>query len=206
MSKRFLFWDVDTQADFTYPTGKLYVPGAERMVGNLKRLTDWAAGNGILVIASACAHHADDAEFAQYPPHCLVGTAGQQKIPETRLPDALVVPNRGVELPTDLLQHQQIVIEKQQLDVFTNPNTETLLKRLGTDYEIVLYGVVSEICVARAARGLLGRGYQLRIVTDAIRHLDEAKAQKFLEEAAKSGAKLVTSSEVIAGASPQRAA
>jgi len=103
MPSSIVFWDVDTQADFIYPDGKLYVLGAETIVPNLKRLTEWAANNGVMVIASACAHQEDDAEFAQYPPHCLVGTPGQKKIPETRLPNALVIPNRKATLPRHLL-------------------------------------------------------------------------------------------------------
>ena len=42
--------------------------------------------------------------------------------------------------------------------MFKNPNTDSLLKLLG-DREIILYGVVTEICVDCAARGLIKRGY-----------------------------------------------
>lgn len=192
------FWDVDTQADFIDPDGKLYVPGAEAIVPNLARLTDWARNNRVLVIASACAHHLDDAEFAIYPPHCLVGTPGQRKIPETRLPNALVLPEHCVELPRDLLSYQQIVLQKRQLDVFSNPNLGRLLDRLGPAREIVLYGVVTEICVAYTARGLIRRGYQLRVVTDAIRHLDQPMAQTFLKEVEDAGGMLVSTADLIA--------
>jgi nicotinamidase/pyrazinamidase len=206
MAASIVFWDVDTQSDFIYPDGKLYVPGAETIVPNLKRLTEWAGKNGVLIIASACAHRENDPEFAQYPPHCLVGTLGQQKIPESRLPNAFVVPNCSMKLPSDLFSHQQIIIEKQQLDAFSNPNTEQVLDHLGALREIILYGVVTEICVAYAGRGLLRRGYRLRVVTDAIRHLDQTKAQISLDEISKAGGKLVRTEEVIAGFRPQRAA
>ena len=192
-----IFWDVDTQVDFIDPQGKLYVPGAEKIRGNLKRLTNFARAQHIPVIASADAHLPSDPEFAQYPPHCLVGTPGQQKIAETRLPDKFVVPNREIELPIDIAQHRQIVVEKQQLDVFTNPNTEALLEQI-SPAEIVLYGVVTELCVACAGRGLATRGYKLKVVTDAVQHLDENKARSFLDEMAGAGAKLVTTDEVIA--------
>jgi nicotinamidase/pyrazinamidase len=191
-----IFWDVDTQVDFIDPHGKLYVPGAEQIVENLKRLTEFARKQHIPVIASADAHQPGDPEFAQYPPHCLAGTAGQKKIPETGLPDEFTVPNRPIDLPADVEKHQQIVIEKQKLDVFTNPNTEALLRRF-TPAEIVLYGVVTELCVACAGRGLASRGYKLRVVTDAVQHLDEGKARGFLDELTKLGAKLVSTDEVV---------
>jgi nicotinamidase/pyrazinamidase len=195
MSNSVLFWDVDTQADFIYPDGKLYVPGAEMIVLNLKQLTAWAAEHETMIVASACAHQPGDPEFNQYPPHCLAGTPGQRKIPETLLSNPLIVPNRPVELPEDLSRYQQIILEKQQLDVFSNPNTEHLLQRIGRDRQVVLYGVVTEICVAYAACGLLQRGYRLSVVTDAIRHLDESKSQVFLEELTRSGATLVATSK-----------
>jgi nicotinamidase-related amidase len=37
MPSSLLFWDVDTQFDFMYPAGKLYVPGAETIISNLHR-------------------------------------------------------------------------------------------------------------------------------------------------------------------------
>lgn len=199
MQTSILFWDVDTQADFIYPGGKLYVPGAELIVPTLKRLAEWASKNGVLVVASTCAHQKDDAEFTQFPPHCLVGTPGQQKIPETRLTNALVVPNRHVQVLPNLLSYQQIILEKQQLDVFSNPNTDEVLDQLGSVHEVVLYGVVTEICVAHAARELVRRGYQLRVVTDATRHLDHIKAQNFLGEIRRSGGKLVSAGELLMG-------
>jgi nicotinamidase/pyrazinamidase len=198
MPASIVFWDTDTQADFIYPDGKLYVPGAEVIIPKLKRLTEWASKNGVLVVASACAHHKGDPEFAQYPPHCLVGTAGQKKIPETRLPNALTLPNRRVERPQNPLNYQQIIFEKQQLDVFSNPNIEAVLARVGPVHEVILYGVVTEICVAYAGRGLIRRGYRLRVVTDAIRHLHEAKAQIFLQDIRDSGAMLGTAGELVA--------
>src|SRR5262249_33879824 len=125
------------------------------------------------------------------------GTPGQKKIPETQLPNALVIPDRKTQLPSTLGRYKQIILEKHELDVFSNPNSETLLGKFPGLREIVLYGVVTEICVAYAARGLASRGYRPRIVMDAIRHLDEAKARAFLEELSKSG-ELVTTEDLIA--------
>lgn len=192
-----IFWDVDTQRDFIDVGGKLYVPGAEAIVPNLKRLTDWAGANGAVVIASMDAHREGDPEFEQYGPHCLVGTRGQQKIPETMLPAPFVIPNRAIALPPDLGSFRQIVIEKDKLDVFTNPNVVALLGRLGRERDIVLYGVVTEICVELTARGLVDRGFRMHCVTDAMRALDEPKAQQFLGEISRGGARLTTTAALL---------
>ena len=190
-----IFWDVDTQVDFMSPQGKLYVPGAEKIVPALTQLTQYAADRGVLVIASADAHHEDDPELQQWPPHCLAGTPGQQKIPETLLPRRFTLPNRPVELPSDLNAFQQIVLEKQALDVFTNPNTEALVEKLERP-EIVLYGVVTEFCVAHAAENLLRRGCAVTLVQDAVAAIDAAKAGQWLDRLMRQGLRTARLEEV----------
>ena len=199
MAWNLIFWDVDTQVDFMLPEGKLYVPGAETIIPTLARLTGWAAQHHVLVVASADAHQPGDEEFSQYPPHCLAGTPGQKKIPETTLAPQFTIANRRrAELP-DVARYQQIVIEKQKFDVFTNPNTEAFLSRLGKP-EIVLYGVVTEICVSAATRGLLDRGYRVTVVEDAIRHLDAGKGRAFLEEIRRRDGRIVTAGQLLSAA------
>lgn len=194
-----LFWDVDTQMDFLFPGGKLYVPGAEKIVANLKSLTEVAASQGIPIVATTDAHLPSDPEFAQYPPHCLAGTPGQRKVEGTVLRRHYVVPNRNLNLPANLDEFPQIVIEKQATSVFTNPNTEAVLERLG-EREIVVYGVVTEICVDLAARGLIQRGYRAHLVRDAIQHLDAAKGWATIEYVRQHGGRLLTTGEVRSGA------
>jgi nicotinamidase/pyrazinamidase len=202
---KLLFWDVDTQVDFIDPAGKLYVGGAEKIIDNLRRLTNFAVQQGIPIIASTDAHVASDPEFRDYPPHCLAGTPGQKKVSGTVLANHYLVPNRKVELPRNLSGYAQIIVEKQALDVFTNPNMEGLLQPFGRDREIVLYGVVTEICVDRAAVGLIRRGYRTHLVQDAIQHLDAAKAQATVKEVQHHGGQILSTEEVLTGA-PQATA
>ena len=88
---RVVLWDVDTQVDFMHADGKLYVPGAESIIPNLKRLTDYAHQHGIRIVASADDHVAghrelsDQPDFREtFPLHCMRGTPGQRKIPDGR--------------------------------------------------------------------------------------------------------------------------
>lgn len=192
----FLFWDVDTQVDFLSPAGKLYVPKSERIIPNLRRLTQYAADHEIPVVASTDAHLPTDPEFAQYPPHCLVGTEGQKKVEGTLLPRHYVIPNRKIDLLNNLTEYKQIIVEKQSFDVFTNPNTDQLLEVLGKR-EIILYGVVTEICVDRAARGLLQRGYPVNVVNDAIQGLDSHLASASLEYVRDHHGQLLSTDELL---------
>ena len=95
--------------------------------------------------------------------------------PQPRAAYSGFIPNRKIDLPRDLGCYLEIILEKQTVDVFKNPNTDSLLKLLG-DCEIILYGVVTEIYVDCAARGLIKRGYPVHLVEDAIRHLDSHRA------------------------------
>ena len=199
-----VFWDVDTQADFMLPGGKLYVPGAERLIPNLKRLVDAARAGREFLVSSADAHTPDDPEFQQFPPHCVQGTPGQKKIPETLTDRVFVVQNApDVPLPERIAPGQQVLIEKQKLDVFTNPNIEALLAQVEKAFaparpEFVVFGVVTEYCVNCAAKGLLDRGHRVAIVTDAIETLKPEEGKRTLDELVARGARLVTTDEALA--------
>lgn len=204
MAGNVIFWDVDTQVDFMLPGGKLYVPGAEKIIPNLRRLVDAARQGRVLLVSSACAHIPDDEEFKDFPPHCVQGTPGQKRILETLTPNPFVVPNLpGVPLPDRFAPGQQVLIEKRKLDVFTNPNIEVLLKRvvpaagLGKP-EFVVFGVVTEYCVRCAASGLLDRGHRVAIVIDAIETLDPAAGRRTLEQLCSRGARLISTEQALA--------
>ena len=143
-----LYFDVDTQLDFLYPAGALYVPGAERIVPTIARLNRYAAAHGIPVVSTTDAHSEDDVEFAQWPPHCVAGTIGQHKAEATLLEGRVVVPNRECELALE--GARQIVVEKQHVDVFTARRLSRIVEWLAAD-RFVVYGVVTEICVLFAA-------------------------------------------------------
>ncbi len=202
-SRKVLFWDVDTQVDFMLPGGKLYVPGAEKIIPNLKRLVDAARLGKVLLVSSADAHTPQDEEFREWPPHCLQGTPGQKKIPDTLTAQPYVVVNRkNAEIPIDLTKIQQLIIEKQKLDVFTNPSIEVVLERLEETVEkkaeFVVFGVVTEYCVRCAAAGLLERGRRVAVVTDAIETLDPGVGRRTLEELTARGVRLITTDQALA--------
>jgi nicotinamidase/pyrazinamidase len=210
VSRSVIFWDVDTQVDFILPGGKLYVPGAEKLIPNLKRLTDAARQGRVFIVGDVCAHAPDDPEFERFPPHCVRGTPGAEIIPETRAERVLVVPNReGAAIPADLSEFQQVILEKQTLDVFDNPNTERVLERVAgftsADVEVFVFGVVTEYCVRLAAKGLLDRGRRVALVRDAIETLRAEDGRKAIEELTARGARLVTTDQALAALERPRA-
>jgi nicotinamidase/pyrazinamidase len=191
-----IFWDVDTQKDFLIPGGRLYIRGAEKILTNLHELTVWAGAHQIPIISSACAHRPGDPELKTYGQHCMAGTPGQQKVRETLLASRFTVPNRPIELP-QVKSFQQIIIEKQHFDVFTNPNTDRVLLEFPAHSLILLYGVTTDICVAHAANALIERGHRVALVADAVAALDTRKAEVFLESFQERGGTLVRAHEVL---------
>ncbi|MGH9562944.1 MAG: cysteine hydrolase family protein, partial [Terracidiphilus sp.] len=121
--RKIVFWSVDVQADFMLPGGKLYVPGAEKLIPNIQRLISAALDSGTLVVSSGDAHAPDDPEFARFPPHCVAGTPDARILPQALAPRVCTIPNNASQkLPPDILSCRQILLEKQSLDVFDNPH------------------------------------------------------------------------------------
>jgi nicotinamidase/pyrazinamidase len=197
--RRIIFWEVDAQADFMLPGGKLYVPGAEKIIPNIRRLVDAATDAGVFLVSSGDAHPEGDPEFQRFPPHCLRGTPGARIIPEGMARNSRTIPNDPSRpLPQDILRSPQVVIEKQTLDVFDNPHTSELVDQLGADAEYIVFGVVTEYCVRCAAKGLLERGRKVSVVKDAIETLDEAAGEKTIEELQARGARMIATDEALA--------
>ena len=189
-----VFFDIDSQLDFLYPAGALYVPGAERIVPAISRLNHYAAQHGIPVVSTTDAHTENDPEFGTWPPHCIAGTTGQHKAEATLLERRLVIPNRPCELTLD--GAAQIIVEKQTVDVFAAPNLHRVVEWLKAD-RYVVYGVVTEICVLFAARGLLKTGKPVTVVTDAIETLKAEDGARALESIRAAGGTLASVSELI---------
>ena len=197
--RKIVLWEVDAQADFMLPGGKLYVPGAEKIIPNIQRLVHAATDAGVFLVSSGDAHPEGDPEFQRFPPHCLAGTPGARIIPEGLVTNSRRIPNDlSQPLPADILRSPQVVIEKQTLDVFDNPHTSELVERLGADAEYVVFGVVTEYCVRCAAKGLLERGRKVSVVKDAIETLDAADGKKTIEELQTLGARMITTDEALA--------
>ena len=131
VSRNIVFWEVDTQKDFMLPGGNLYVPGAESLLPNIKRLTDAARQDRVFLVSHGCYHVKDDPEFSTFPPHCVKGTPGAGFVPEALTGKVATVPNQpAAKLPEDLSQYQQILLEKQTLDIFASLHADELREAL----------------------------------------------------------------------------
>jgi len=187
------------QRDFVLPGGRLYVPGAEKLLANIRRLTDAAREGHVFLVSSGDFHAPDDPEFKTFPPHCVKGMPGSELVPEALAEKVARVPNEeSAKLPADLSKYQQVLLEKQTLDVFQTCHADELVERLGKEPEFVVFGVVTEYCVSCAVKGLLQRGRRVAVVRDAIETLKPEEGSKVAEEWQRLGAKLTTTNQALA--------
>ena len=199
---RRILWDVDTQVDFVQSDGRLAVPDAEAAVPAMARLVVAARAAGIPHVASADDHELTDDEISEhpdfrqtYPPHCLRGTHGAEKIPETAQADP--VPLALSPVPEHWLEGREFLLLKKHFDVFTNPNADLLLDHLDPE-EVIVFGVATDVCDDAAIRGLLARGRAVTFVPEASRGLDADRTAACLEDWRAQGVRFASVDQVLA--------
>ncbi len=195
-----VFFDIDTQHDFMDRTGALAVLDAEAIKPQLERLLRAAGEGGITTISSRCAHELGDAEFAIFPPHCLEGTPGAERIlaalpllPRTEIavdarPDSSVVIAAG----------QHYVVKKKVYDLFSNAWLNDLRARgVFAGQDCVVFGVATDYCVRAAALGLAQSGARVWLVEDAVRGVTPDTTALAINEMRAAGVVFTTTDEVL---------
>ncbi len=190
-NKKIIFWNVDTQKDFMNSNGALYVEGAETIKPNLKKLTDFAKENNIMVVNTGDYHFTGDEELSDnpdfintFPNHCMAESDGSKFIDETR-PDedshihAIDYMESGNYISID---DRNVIIYKNKFDVFTgNLDTNKVLDLINPDI-VIVYGVATNICVNCAVLGLTKRGIEVIVVKDAIKELPNLPVTEIYEK------------------------
>lgn len=199
VSRDVILWEVDVQRDFVLPGGKLYVPGAEKLLPNIRRLTDAARRGQAFLVSHGDFHTPNDPEFKIFPPHCVKGTLGSELVPEAITEKVARVANEpDAKIPQDLSPYQQILLEKQTLSIFESSHADELLRKLGSQAEFVVFGVVTEYCVSFAVKGLIERGRRVAVVQDAIETLKKEEGEKAIAEFQRMGARMITTDQALA--------
>ncbi len=203
-----LFWDVDTQVDFMDPSGAPCVPSAGEIVENLEKLTLHARRMGIARAGSVDHHAPGEPERSELPgfpgtepPHCVAGTPGEAKIAATRPQNPLWIPSNPLPAPALAAQIRnhpgEVFLQKQRYDVFSNPNTCTVLRAYGPS-RIVVYGVALDVSVRYAVEGFLTlAGWETWLVEDAVRAVRPDAAAALLEDWRRRGVRTVSTDEVL---------
>lgn len=203
--KKIIFFAVDCQKDFINPDGALYVEDAETIKPNLKKLTEFAKENNIMVVNTKDHHHFDDEELSDkpdfintFPKHCIVGSIGEEFIDETLIKEGDVTMIFNTSVPQWVnLNSRNIIIYKNKFCCFEgNQNTNKFLDLINPDI-IVVYGVATNVCVDCAVLGLRKRGIEVIVIKDAIKELPKLSVEDIYDEWDIQGVVFSTVNEIM---------
>jgi nicotinamidase/pyrazinamidase len=181
-------------------TGALYVPDAEAIRLNIGRLLREAGDRKVTTVSSRCAHEPGDPEFEIFPPHCIDGSPGAERV----FADLPALPRREIEVDATADQQAQIrpathyVVKKKVFDLFSNPWLEGLRRRGAFKGEsCVVFGVATDYCVRACALGLAEAGAHVLLVEDAIRGVAGETTARTIDEMRAAGVEFTSTDEVL---------
>lgn len=198
-----IFFDIDTQVDFLEPDGALYVPEGITLHGAIGQLLGAAQTHRVTTISSRCAHEPGDPEFTQFPPHCLEGTRGAERIFE-ELPG---LPRHEIPVEATLASGapghfeagHHYVVRKKAFDLFSNRWLDGMRQRGAFQGErCVVFGVATDYCVRACVLGLAAAGAEIQVVRDAIGGVAEESTARTLTEWEAAGVAWTTTGEILA--------
>ena len=175
---------VDMQNDF-HAGGSLSVPDAEAIIAPVNSYLELFARAGLPIYASRDYHPADHTSFVanggQWPAHCVAGSNGAEFHPGMVLPPGTIIISKGCDSAREAYSAMD-----------STPLTDEL-KRQGVR-QVFVCGLATDYCVFASARDLLAAGYQVVVLTDAIRGVDvqPGDSDRALAALAERGATLTT--------------
>ncbi len=205
--KKIIFWDVDTQFDFMRPQGALYVPGAEEIIDKVGEVRRFALENGFSILSDVDWHRLDNPEISlqpdmktTFPPHAMAGTPGAERVGDLgNVPiDYIEIDEVDMAQLRKLVQKDQfhIVIRKQSLNVFDNPNTHRLVDLLHPEH-VIAFGVALDCCVYYVLTELSKhKGVRRSLLTDATRGLQTRPDEEVYDELRRRGVEITTFAEI----------
>jgi len=201
-----IFWDVDTQFDFMDPEGRLYVPGAREIVETVSAVRRFALNHGFSMIADIDWHRPNDLEISDapdfqetFPPHCMAGAPGSERVGYLgEIPiDYVEIDESDVADLRTLVRKRpfHIVIRKNCLDVFQNPNTGRLVELIRPK-QVVVFGVALDFCVSCVLHGLAKhQKIELLLLSDATKGLGSTPDEEIYAAFRQMGVQVTTLDE-----------
>jgi nicotinamidase/pyrazinamidase len=177
---------VDVQNDFADPEGALYVRDAEQVVEVINREVERAASGGAFIVYTQDWHNEVTPHFAehggQWPVHAVQGTWGAALHRDLDVRGELVRKGMGEDDGYSGFSEHDLangVIDQTPLD--------RMLHERGID-KVVVTGLATDYCVRATALDAATRGFEVTVLTDAIRAVnlesgDDALALRAMEEA-----------------------
>jgi len=199
----FIFLDLCTQQDFFGPAAVLNLFNVAPVRKKLLLLMKCAADARVPMVAGCDAHSAGDPEFQRHalPAHALADTPGARKLAATWVRGAQVIPASGKRRPWPDLKPiaergGQIILEKREFDLFTNPACREVLGTF-SPRELILWGGMLEHDVLTTAVSAHIQGYDVTVIEDACARRHAGAAVRARGRLFARGVRFVKTEEVL---------
>ncbi len=143
---------VDMLNEFCKPGGAMVLPGYETLIAPQRRIIDAARQCECPIVFVVDAHRSNvrqDREFLKRTAHCIEGSWGAKIIDDLD------------PRPND------IYVTKRRYSAFFNTDLDLTLKDLRTD-TLIVFGVVTNICVRSTVHDAFFHGYQVVVPEDCV--------------------------------------
>jgi nicotinamidase/pyrazinamidase len=178
---------VDVQRDFL-PGGSLAVPDGDEVIPVLDRVADAFSDQGLPVIASRDWHPPDHCSFRKqggpWPPHCVATTKGAELDPALDLPANTTVVNKGTDT------------EKDAYSAFDDTDLDDWLKTQDVQ-RLFIGGLTTEYCVLESASDAVDKGFDVVLLSDAVRAIDPKDGKRAIETLRDLDVKVLESDEIV---------
>lgn len=179
---------VDVQNDFL-PGGALAVPDGDAVLPVLNGYIALFESRGLAIFATRDWHPRDHCSFraqgGPWPPHCVAFSRGAAFATDLQLPCSAVIVSKA-QAP-----------DRDAYSGFEGTELETLLRARGAS-RLLVGGLATDYCVLNTVRDGLARGFQVRLLTDAIRavNVNPGDGDRALAEMSGLGAQPLTLREL----------
>lgn len=200
LRKKRILIDVDTQKDFFLADGKACVRNHRRVLANIRRVMAWSRRDQIRIISTIQCHNPNGHDGDV----CLSGTPGVCKVPYTlRNRRFTFESGDSTDFSRDLLQkNDQLILCKRTIDPFEEPRAERILTEAKAS-EFIVIGGAAETSVLYTVLGLLTRGKNVTVLSDAVGSREISAAEIAIRKMKAKGAK-ITESKSLLGSSRLR--
>jgi nicotinamidase-related amidase len=164
---------IDMLKDFVYEDGALPVAKAKELIPRINQEIKKFREKGYPIIFVCDAHEKGDEEFKLWGEHCIKGTKGAEIIDELDKSEG------------------DIVIEKTRYSGFYKTKLDEVLRSKNIK-EVVLTGVLTNVCVLYTAADAMFRGYRVTVLRDCVASVSEeehAWALKHMQDILKADIK-----------------
>jgi nicotinamidase/pyrazinamidase len=179
---------IDFQNDFT-PGGALAVEEGDEIAEPIRRLADEVD----VIVATRDWHPPDHASFetrgGPWPIHCVQGTPGAELHASIQDLDIAAIVDVGRER------------EDEGYSGFENSDLARILRDHDVD-EVYVVGLATDYCVRASAIDACREGFDVTVVSDAIRGVEvkPGDSERALADMSEAGARIASSSELLAAA------